>query len=418
VGVHDAKSSQILMREISDGAVPDGLTDFSDVSNPEVIAKIALRSIPGWTDFRREDIVISQICEGLSNQLFKLSLSQKTRQRIGGGYITTALFRIYGREISTLIDADSEFEIFRCLGRYRIAPQMLAHGNGWRIEEWHHAVALPTRLMRNPSISCQVASQLGRLHKLHRRHDFPRDFSREPLTQVRLTRWAEAAATAAQRVLEGAESEHRRKLQDLQVADMVEEAKWLSRWVLRDDLRVSGSGLDVVFSHNDLQENNVLQTQYGLRLIDFEYSGFNYQAADVGNYFCEFTLNYIEKEYPFYTTDLNAYPSVDLQKMFVSVYLSEYLETCILPTDDSFITPFLERVHRFTLVSHLLWALWSVVRAGQAHTFGEFDFLHFSQFRFDAYRRLKYQIAPTSSRTLTVRGRNSSSREKSSLMRQ
>ena len=29
-------------------------------------------------------------------------------------------------------------------------------------------------------------------------------------------------------------------------------------------------GLDSVFSHNDLQENNLLQTQYGLWMIDFE----------------------------------------------------------------------------------------------------------------------------------------------------
>jgi len=121
--------------------------------------------------------------------------------------------------------------------------------------------------------------------------------------------------------------------------------------------------------------------------MNFEYSGFNYQAADVGNNFCEFIVNYIEKEYPYYTTDLNTYPSIDLPKMFVSQYLSEYLETCILPTDDSFIIPFLERVYRFTLVSLLLWALWSVVRAGQVHTFGDFDFLHLSQFRFDSYRR-------------------------------
>ena len=209
VGVHDAKSSQILLRDIPDGAVPEGLAEFSDVSNPDVIARIALKSIPGWAQFRREDIVISQICEGLSNQLFKLSLSKKTREKIGVGLMTTALFRIYGREIATLIDTDSEFEIFRCLGRYRIAPQMLAYGAGWRIEEWHKAVALPTRLMKNPSVSCQVASQLGRLHKLHRRHDFPREFSREPLTQVRLARWAAAAAIAAEKVLQGPESEFR-----------------------------------------------------------------------------------------------------------------------------------------------------------------------------------------------------------------
>lgn len=33
---------------------------------------------------------------------------------------------------------------------------------------------------------------------------------------------------------------------------------------------VRGRGLDLVLSHCDVQENNILQTQYGLRFIDFE----------------------------------------------------------------------------------------------------------------------------------------------------
>ena len=52
---------------------------------------------------------------------------------------------------------------------------MIEHGPGWRIEEWHYAVAVPTSSMGNPSIFCQTASQIARMHKLHRRPDFPQE---------------------------------------------------------------------------------------------------------------------------------------------------------------------------------------------------------------------------------------------------
>ena len=71
------------------------------------------------------------------------------------------------------------------------------------------------------------------------------------------------------------------------------ETNWLDNWLMSHNTGITGQGitanalrlvnadlglrcgvwvggLDLVFSHNDLQENNLLQTQYGLRMIDFE----------------------------------------------------------------------------------------------------------------------------------------------------
>ena len=49
----------------------------------------------------------------------------------------------------------------------------------------------------------------------------------------------------------------------------------------------------MVFSHWDTQENNVLQTLYGLRFIDFEYSGMDYQAFDIASYFVECMIDHL-----------------------------------------------------------------------------------------------------------------------------
>ena len=81
------------------------------------------------------------------------------------------------------------------------------------------------------------------------------------------------------------------------------EAEWLPSFLLSENSNSKGNGLDKVLSHADVQENNILLTSYGLRLIDFEYSGMCYQAFDIANYFVECTIDYLHTEYPYYSVD-------------------------------------------------------------------------------------------------------------------
>merc|ERR1711953_770129 len=115
----------------------------------------------------------------------------------------------------------------------------------------------------------------------------------------------------------------------MEIEEMVAEQEWLEKFMTADDPRIHGSGLDVVFSHWDNQENNILQTHYGLRFIDFEYSGMEYQAFDIATYFVECTIDYIVDEHPFYKVSLADFPTEEEQKLFCSIYLSEYLETIV-----------------------------------------------------------------------------------------
>lgn len=146
----------------------------------------------------------------------------------------------------------------------------------------------------------------------------------------------------------------------------------------------------MVFSHNDLQENNLLQTQYGLRMIDFEsvnplcvclmlvrYSYFNYQSADLANFFCEFTLDYVRHSRSACITASAGFPealsllhgeqiclphSGGAKVVLCSViswlgvccscscrYLSEYLETPVFPSDDAYILPLLRNIERYLI---------------------------------------------------------------------
>lgn len=76
----------------------------------------------------------------------------------------------------------------------------------------------------------------------------------------------------------------------------------------------------VVFSHNDLQEGNILITndsinsdQPNLVLIDYEYCSYNYRGFELANHFLEYTMNYKAKEYPYFKVDSSTYPSIEHQ---------------------------------------------------------------------------------------------------------
>jgi len=395
VGIHRARDSMILLRPFTSAAIPE----FSSISDPLTIRNICIHSVPGWAVIQPDSLVISQVCEGLSNQIFTVSRYSPTE----GGYptspnrvsrnsqpVTCVLFRVYGKDAEQFYSTDLELQIFRALSKYQIGPKLIANGEGWRIEEWHYAVAVPCRSLPNPSIFCQVASALGRFHKLHRRPDFP-DFPKTPATLFRLRGWAENA-----KKVKFEDPVQQDRLALLNVGEMAREAEWLANLISEEAGEKSGAGFDVVFGHNDLQENNLLQTPYGLRMIDFEYSHFNYQGYDIANFFAEFTMDYTEKSFPFFSTDLAAYPSRESQELFVAVYLSEYLETPVLPSDKRIIDPFLENLEFFKLASHLKWGLWSIIRAPQAPTFDQFDFLLYAKFRFDCYLREKNRLTKES----------------------
>lgn len=60
----------------------------------------------------------------------------------------------------------------------------------------------------------------------------------------------------------------------------------------------------VVFSHNDMQEGNILlrlnTAKPELVLIDFEYCSYNYRGFDIANHFVEWQYDYTRQDYPFY----------------------------------------------------------------------------------------------------------------------
>lgn len=210
----------------------------------------------------------------------------------------------------------------------------------------------------------------------------------QPLSHTRLGTWGERCYRAAESFMH---PEIVGRVSALKLDEVLAERDWLTKYCLADDPGIDGSGLDVVFSHWDSQENNILQTHYGLRYIDFEYSGMEHQAFDIASYFVECTIDYLHPKAPYFKMNVSNFPEEWEQRLFCSVYLSEYLETAVHP-EDLAVTVLVERVRRFTLMHHLLWAMWSVIRAPQAPAINSFDYIEYAQSRWSQYKRAKRQL--------------------------
>jgi choline kinase len=284
-----------------------------------------------------DGVVVEPLQSGTSNTLYKIRSGHNV-----------ALLRVYGLSSTTLYDPAYEQATFQLLGKAGLAPRTLAQGEGWRVEEF--ILGCPLRQDQLPSSLADIAVQLARLHKVQ--------FApRPPVALDRLQTW-------------GAVAPHLQPELDAMKSVLSTKQHFL---------------YDVVFSHNDVQENNMMSSENGLRLIDFEYADFNYRGADIGNLFNEFCYDYTVAVLPCFS-ETSAYPTLEAQRWFAAVYLSEWWGT---PVNESShareITDFLSEVHVFSQLSHLLWGLWSLIRAD--HSAIPFDFRKYADVRFAAYFR-------------------------------
>ena len=386
--ITEPESGAVVIEQlnVSDGSITPPVDTFSTLSSFHSIATICKDVVPGWKAIvgdraLTDSIEIKQMVEGLSNQLFRVTLKGSSTPSL----FTTVLFRIYGEHVSSFYNPEHELKVFRTLSALGIGPKMVAHGPGWRIEEFHEdSIPLPVSWLQNPSTFTQIASILGRLHKINRSSKFPESefVDRTPITLPRLDDWVKEGLKALSTLPHHEALYERLRIE--QVLPLVDS--------LRSELdRISHSemvGKDVVFCHNDAQENNILVTPYGLRLIDFEYADFNYQFADLGNTFNEFAIDYLYPEAPLFKGTPTDYPSLAARRMFASVYLSEYWGRPVM--DDgaegsAAIDQILELTEVGSQISHVLWGFWSLVRAQQQGGECSFDFVEYARYRFDEF---------------------------------
>jgi thiamine kinase-like enzyme len=124
-----------------------------------------------------------------------------------------------------------------------------------------------------------------------------------------------------------------------------------------------------------------------LRLIDFEYSGWNPVAADIANTFCEYCeMSNLRADYA------GEYPSEEQQEEFFWYYCHAYPreQYKFVPQHrDSeewkvFSKALQHEVGRFSLLSHLGWAVWSIIKSKEDDGV-DFDYIFYAHHRMEGY---------------------------------
>ena len=138
--------------------------------------------------------------------------------------------------------------------------------------------------------------------------------------------------------------------------------------------------LSRVLCHNDMLSGNIMldPETNSVRLIDFEYSGINYAAADIANVFtavCESIMLSGEPQ-----DVARNFPSREVQIHFLECYVG-------YPITSEEVEAVLVLILAFAMMDELRWTIWGVIQANQSTV--DFDYIFYYNSRFDAFKCYK-----------------------------
>ncbi|CAM9295810.1 unnamed protein product [Ectocarpus sp. 12 AP-2014] len=358
--------------ETAEAAV--GVDEPAVLLQKEVLSHVR-EALPRWRTLPDGDIQLKQITGGITNVIFKAR-----NAATGEG----ALVRVYGKDTDLLLDRRKEAAVFSELSTLGFGPRKLGEFKGGRIEELLDArAATPEELLQTSpfDVPQAIAVQLASLHGQRVRSSA--GSPDRPVMWTSIDKWLKTATR-----LDSTKS--------FPLAKVAQEVVWLKRNLPgpaaaadgtpgSPDQKLAGKIANgVVFAHNDLLSGNVLVGPRGakkistLRLIDFEYSDYNPCGYDIANHFCEcagFDADFRRR-----------YPSDKQRQAFLRAYVEAArpgaLQNAL--SADNVISELARLVDRYTLASHLTWALWAVIQANTSEIEG-FDFAGYATKRLDGY---------------------------------
>ncbi|XP_061218920.1 ethanolamine kinase 2 isoform X3 [Neopsephotus bourkii] len=283
------------------------------------------------------------------------------------GMVDAVLVRVYGRKTELFVDRDTELRNFQVLRAHGCAPDLYCAFQNGLCYQFLPGIALGPDHVREPRIFRLVAQEMARVHAIHANGSLPK-----PILWQKLHKYLTLVKTDLSPKVSNPSLQ-----QDVPSLEVLEqELAWM-----KGTLPQLGS--PVVLCHNDLLCKNIIYdgTQGHVRFIDYEYTGYNYQAFDIGNHFNEFAG---VKE-----VDYSLYPSKDTQLQWLRSYLQAYKQ--LTQGDQGVSEEELEalyvQVNKFSLASHFLWACWGLIQ--DKYSTIDFNFLRYAKLRFKQYFKMK-----------------------------
>ncbi|XP_075578565.1 ethanolamine kinase 2 [Pelecanus crispus] len=314
---------------------------------------------PAWEPAR---VKTKLFTDGITNKLVACYTDE--------GMADAVLVRVYGRKTELFVDRETELRNFQVLRAHGCAPDLYCAFQNGLCYQFLPGIALGPDHVRDPHIFRLVAREMARVHAIHANGSLPK-----PILWQKLHKYLTLVKTDLSPKVSNPSLQ-----QDVPSLEMLEhELAWMKE-------TLSQLGSPIVLCHNDLLCKNIIYdgTQEHVRFIDYEYTGYNYQAFDIGNHFNEFAG---VKE-----VDYRLYPSKETQLQWLRSYLQAYKQ---LTQGDQGGTGVSEeelealyvQVNKFSLASHFLWACWGLIQ--DKYSTIDFNFLRYAKLRFKQYFKMK-----------------------------
>ncbi|OCT87982.1 ethanolamine kinase 1 isoform X4 [Xenopus laevis] len=315
---------------------------------------------PKW---KPEHVTTQLFTDGITNKLIGCYMGDTMEDVV--------LVRIYGNKTELLVDREEELKSFRVLQSHGCAPQLYCTFNNGLCYEFMQGEALDPQHVCNPTIFRLIARRLAKIHAIHAHNGW---IPKSNLW-VKMRKYFSLIPTEFE--MEAVNGRFKREVPSPRVLE--DEMSWMKEVL-------SNLQSPVVLCHNDLLCKNIIYNEKrgDVQFIDYEYSGYNYQAYDIGNHFNEFA--------GVSEVDYSLYPSRELQFQWLGAYLEAYKEHKGLNSDvtEKEVEVLYVQVNQFALASHFFWGLWALIQAKYSKI--DFDFLGYAIVRLNQYFKMKPEV--------------------------
>ncbi|XP_078076882.1 ethanolamine kinase 1 [Mustelus asterias] len=347
----------------SPGAGTKHLHIFVDEKEPRKGIEALLKELrPLW---KLTEVKLKMFTDGITNKLVGCHVDQAMEDVV--------LVRIHGNMTELFVDRNNEVKSFQILHAQRCAPDLYCTFQNGICYKFIQGTVLNMWLLREPSIFRLVAKEMAQFHSIQTDRCYPS----EPVLWQTISKYLSLLNTSQPMPTANASSMEMNDVPTLDI--LVSEIERLKE-------HLSQVKSPVVLCHNDLLCKNIIyiETQGLVKFIDYEYTGYNYQAYDIGNHFNEFA--------GVSELDFSMYPPKEMQLEWLTSYLRAYKEYngCEPVVTDLEVLKLYVQVNKFTLASHFSWGLWAILQARYSTI--DFDFLRYARERFKQYFKTKDEV--------------------------
>lgn len=366
-----------------------------DFFKQEILGLIRALRLSKWhlRQLTVSNLTVTRILGALTNCIYKIEYKDASMQFSP----PSLLLRVYGKNVDSIIDRDSELQILIKLSLKKIGPKLLGIFENGRFEQFLDGfVTLGKNELRDPVISQMLGRRMKDLH--YKINLDEQDLNLEfPVAWVQILKWMQLLES---QILPSYDPE------TIEETLLVPWATFRSLVFSYRDWLFSKYDTENLaenyrFCHNDAQYGNLLlkesfdskKTVVGannkhdkdLVVIDFEYSGPNFPAYDIADHFCEWMSDYHDPERPYYVHD-RKYPTQKEQLNMIRSYVeydfvspSSNLKTSTQAEDDpnALVEYEVKKLHNEVIfwraTVQMYWVTWGLIQNGPRHVKNEVE---------------------------------------------